>query len=648
METMIMGFIFLPMLLMQCFMAALAMSQPNLTTDQYALLQFKAYVTSDPLNIMSSNWSSSATSICNWVGVSCGAFHSRVTALDLPNMNLTGSLPPHLGNLSFLVSINLSGNSFNGHLPPELGKLQRLKFMDLSFNFLDGSIPDEIWLLSKLETFSLGSNQLTGAISRNIGNLTKLRIIYLGHTKIGGEIPNEIGNLHKLEVFSARNASLSGLIPPNIFNISSLRGINLYINNLSGTLPVDLCYHLPNLKELDLGENQLNGSIPSSIGRCKKLQRLGLGANRFTGYIPRSIGNLSKLTGIYLFDNDFEGEIPNEIGNLHKLEVLSARNASLSGLIPPNIFNISSLRGINLYTNNLSGTLPVDLCYHLPNLKELDLGKNQLNGSIPSSIGRCKKLQRLGLGANRFTGYIPRSIGNLSKLTGIYLFDNDFEGEIPKELGNLQNLEILSAKNIEYTAEAVDNRGTVVGIKSKDGIVMGVEKVIASKMMLVVPIGESTPFIVTLACVYGEPIPVKELAERVASYVRLCTLYWWLRPFGCGIILGGYDREGPQLYMVEPSGISYRYFGAAIGKGKQLAKTEIEKLKLSEMTCREGVIEVAKIIYKVHDEAKDKAFELEMSWICDESKKQHEKVSDALLEEAKAAARAALEEMDAD
>lgn len=31
-------------------------------------------------------------------------------------------------------------------------------------------------------------------------------------------------------------------------------------------------------------------------------------------------------------------------------------------------------------------------------------------------------------------------------------------------------------------------------------------------------------------------------------------------------------------------------------------------------------------IYKVHDEAKDKAFELEMSWVCDESKRQHEKV----------------------
>lgn len=31
-------------------------------------------------------------------------------------------------------------------------------------------------------------------------------------------------------------------------------------------------------------------------------------------------------------------------------------------------------------------------------------------------------------------------------------------------------------------------------------------------------------------------------------------------------------------------------------------------------------------IYKVHDEAKDKAFELEMSWVCDESNRQHQKV----------------------
>lgn len=37
------------------------------------------------------------------------------------------------------------------------------------------------------------------------------------------------------------------------------------------------------------------------------------------------------------------------------------------------------------------------------------------------------------------------------------------------------------------------------------------------------------------------------------------------------------------------------YFGVAIGKGRQAAKTEIEKLKLTELTCREAVFEIARM-----------------------------------------------------
>ncbi|CAK9204995.1 unnamed protein product [Sphagnum jensenii] len=226
---------------------------------------------------------------------------------------------------------------------------------------------------------------------------------------------------------------------------------------------------------------------------------------------------------------------------------------------------------------------------------------------------------------------------------------------------------------IEYANKAIDNSGTVVGIKCKDGVVLGVEKLIPSKMLLegsnrrihavhkhagmaVAGLAADGRQIVGRArseasqylSFYGEDIPIKELCDRVAHYVHLCTLYWWLRPFGSAAILGGYDRDGPQLYMIEPSGVAYRYFGAAVGKGRQAAKTAIEKLKLLEMTCREGIIAVAKIIYEVHDEAKDKAFELELSWVCDESNKQHQRVPADLLEEAKVAAKAAKDALDED
>lgn len=93
---------------------------------------------------------------------------------------------------------------------------------------------------------------------------------------------------------------------------------------------------------------------------------------------------------------------------------------------------------------------------------------------------------------------------------------------------------------------------------------------------------------------YGELIPIKKLCECVASYGHLFTLYWWLSPFGSEFILGGYDRDRPQLYMIQPSGITYQYFGTIIGKGMQVAKTQIEKLKLFEMTSR-GVIDFSKM-----------------------------------------------------
>ncbi|GKV38587.1 hypothetical protein SLEP1_g46477 [Rubroshorea leprosula] len=456
MENMIMGFIFLPMLLAQCFMAPLAISQPNFPIDQFALLEFKAHITFDPLHILSSNWSP-ATSVCNWVGVSCSALHRRVTALDLPSMNLIGSLPAHLGNLSFLVSLNLSGNNFHGHLPPELGKLQHLRLMDLSNNFLNGSIPDEIWLLSKLEIFRVRSNHFTGTISRNIGNLTKLRRIYIGSTKIRGEIPQEMGNLHNLELFSASNGSFSGLIPANIFNISSLRWIYLYSNNLSGTLPIDLCYRLPNIELLELHKNQLEGLIPSSIGKCKKLQILSLSKNRFTGFIARSIGNLTKLSEIYLSQNNLEGEIPEEVGNL-PLKILSMGYNSFIDSIPPKIFNISTLEYIFFGMNNLSGHLPSTIGLGLPKLTELHLFNNELSGIFPNSISNSSLLTFLNLNNNLFSGPFPSSLGHLRFLRTLHLGGNMFsEFSTPERsfLSSLVNCRLLANLSIAFNSLSV-------------------------------------------------------------------------------------------------------------------------------------------------------------------------------------------------
>ena len=135
------------------------------------------------------------------------------------------------------------------------------------------------------------------------------------------------------------------------------------------------------------------------------------------------------------------------------------------------------------------------------------------------------------------------------------------------------------------------------------------------------------------------------LAERLASYIHMFTLYWSVRPYGAGVLLAAADAGAPggaSLYLCDPAGEVHRYHGAALGKGRAQAKTEIERLKLAELSCRDAVTEVAKIIHRCHDE-KDKAFECELSWLCEESGWQHARVPAQLAADAIAAAKAALE-----
>lgn len=144
---------------------------------------------------------------------------------------------------------------------------------------------------------------------------------------------------------------------------------------------------------------------------------------------------------------------------------------------------------------------------------------------------------------------------------------------------------------------------------------------------------------------YHSPIPIQYLKDRVGMYVHAYTMYSALRPFGASLLMAAFDElDGPALYCLEPSGLSYGYLGCSMGKAKQAAKTEIEKLKLGEQSCRELVKEAAKIIYTVHDEIKDKAFELELSWVGSFSDGRHEPVPAAVFQEAENYAKESLKQ----
>ncbi|XP_028800753.1 LRR receptor-like serine/threonine-protein kinase EFR [Neltuma alba] len=199
-------FVFL--FLLHCFLSCLAWTQTNITTDISALFCVKSHITSDPYNFLA-NWSVSS-SPCSWVGVTCNTRHGRVHSLNLGGMDLEGSISPQLGNLSFLVDLDLSNNNFHGQIPQDLVQLRRLRLFNLSYNDFHGQVPTWIGDLSMLEQLSFQSNSLNGFIPLSLFNLSRLETLDWNSNKLSGAIPQTISNLSSLELLDLSYNSLSG------------------------------------------------------------------------------------------------------------------------------------------------------------------------------------------------------------------------------------------------------------------------------------------------------------------------------------------------------------------------------------------------------------------------------------------------------
>ncbi len=98
-------------------------------------------------------------------------FHRNTTELHLGNNQLTGSIPPEIGNLTNLNYLGLYLNQLTGSIPPEIGNLTNLTWLDLGNNGLTGSIPPEIGNLTNLTHLNLRYNQLNGKIPESICDL---------------------------------------------------------------------------------------------------------------------------------------------------------------------------------------------------------------------------------------------------------------------------------------------------------------------------------------------------------------------------------------------------------------------------------------------------------------------------------------------
>lgn len=174
---------------------------------------------------------------------------------------------------------------------------------------------------------------------------------------------------------------------------------------------------------------------------------------------------------------------------------------------------------------------------------------------------------------------------------------------------------------VEYAIEAIKLGSTAVGLQTKEGCVLAVEKRLSSPLLdpasvekiaeIDTHIGAAMSGLVADArtlvdharveaqnhtFTYDEKIGVEALTQAVCDLALSFgegqdgdSEKRMSRPFGVALLLAGCDEmEGPQLFFSDPSGTFIRYKAKAIGAGSEGAQSNLSESYSETMTLEEA------------------------------------------------------------
>ncbi|CAI5461970.1 unnamed protein product [Closterium sp. Yama58-4] len=154
-------------------------------------------------------------------------------------------------------------------LPEQLSQLQKLQSLRLHYINLSGTIPASIGNLTALTTLILSNNSLSGSIPEAISSLKQLQELDLHSNKMSGTIPASIGNLTTLTTLKLSNNHLIGTIPAAITALTNLESLDLSGNQLTGELPS--FHHMPYLTSLQAHHNYLTAAADETFPNVPSL-----------------------------------------------------------------------------------------------------------------------------------------------------------------------------------------------------------------------------------------------------------------------------------------------------------------------------------------------------------------------------------------
>ncbi|XP_021771420.1 receptor-like protein 12 [Chenopodium quinoa] len=387
---------------------------------------------------------------------------TELRRLDLGDTTFDSMVFPSITNLSSLTYLNLRSCQLEEELPIDILNLPNLEYLDVGVNndvYSNFALYNWTSPLQYLDlSFVNFSSKLPSSPGHAQYNL--LRVLRLPGCGFHGPVPAWVWNILRLEVVVLVNNHLTRVLGEYLLSITSptLEYLDLRSNKFTGNVNLyDIFSNLPRLMGLLLSDNALSVSTIGTDTRVDltafpwpEISVLALSSCNLTEF-PELLQNQTYLQDLDLSKNNIRGEIPQWIwifqvgnnilecidlshnfltgslvnlpwNNLLFIDVSSnllhgplplpsvttfwfaTSNNNFTGPINPSICTLTSLTLLDLSNNSLGGEFPHCLGNVGDDFVVLNLGSNNIHGSLPSTFSKCSSLQFLDLSSNLLQG----------------------------------------------------------------------------------------------------------------------------------------------------------------------------------------------------------------------------------------------------
>ncbi|KAI9887937.1 MAG: hypothetical protein M1823_000194 [Watsoniomyces obsoletus] len=198
---------------------------------------------------------------------------------------------------------------------------------------------------------------------------------------------------------------------------------------------MDVLVQCETIKDLDLSDNQLSGTLDPRIDRLQHLVALNLAGNTVSE-LPESLGGLHALRTLNLSNNSFTSLPFNVLAHMSLTELRASNNRIAGTLVSTESTTMETLQYLDLTHNELASLVDSQEL-HLPSIREFYVSNNRLT-SLPAVTG-WEELLTLDASHNRLTDF-PTGLADLQKIKQIALKGNNIR-EVDPRISTIVSLE---------------------------------------------------------------------------------------------------------------------------------------------------------------------------------------------------------------